>query len=315
MTGEQAAVSSRGLTVRYGDITALDCFTVTVPRGIVGLLGPNGAGKSTFIKAVLGLLEPDAGQITVAGRDPASDWLAVRDMVGYMPEHDCLMDTFTAVELVSYMARMSGLRKSDAMPRCHEMLDFVGVGEERYRPISSYSTGMKQRVKLAQAIVHDPQILFLDEPTNGMDPQGREDMLALIGKIRESEKTILVSTHILDDLERVSDHAVIISGGRMVTQGSLDELLAGSEGFRMVKARGSPEALDRFTAAIRSQFDVRSSADEGGQRSLVIVNKGSSAPVFRMAGESGVQVRAYYPEKATLEDVFIGAVRGGGDGH
>jgi ABC-2 type transport system ATP-binding protein len=300
--------------VRYGEVTALSKFTVDVPSGIVGLLGPNGAGKSTFIRAVLGLLEPDAGRITVAGHDSQSEGLAVRDTVGYMPEHDCLMDTFTAVELVSYMARMSGLRKSDAMPRCHEMLDFVGLGEERYRPISSYSTGMKQRVKLAQAIVHDPKILFLDEPTNGMDPQGREDMLALIGKIRESEKTILVSTHILDDLEKVSDHAIIISDGRLVTQGSLDRLLAGAEGLRSVKARGSPAALDRFQAALAGQFDVRSSADEGGQRAVVIVNKGGSLPVFRAARECGVQLRSYMPERATLEDVFIGAVGRGRDG-
>jgi len=313
---QQPTISSKGINVRYGHITALENFSVDVPPGIVGLLGPNGAGKSTFIKAVLGLLEPDSGQISIAGHDSRSEGLVVRDMIGYMPEHDCLMDTFTAVELVSYMGRISGLKKSDAMPRCHEMLDFVGVGEERYRPISSYSTGMKQRVKLAQAIVHDPKILFLDEPTNGMDPQGREDMLSLIGKIRDSEKTILVSTHILDDLEKVSDHAIIISDGRLVTQGDLDKLLAGSEGLRVVKVRGTAQALDGFAAAVGKAFEIKSVTDEGGQRAFVIHNPGDSLPVFRLCRESNVQIRAYYPEKATLEKVFIGAVgRGGRDGN
>lgn len=312
-----STITSKNVTVSYGHITALRDFSVDVPPGIVGLLGPNGAGKSTFIKAVLGLLVPDSGRISIAGHDSQSEGLVVRDMIGYMPEHDCLIDTFTAVELVSYMGQISGMLKMDAIPRCHEMLDFVGLGEERYRPISSYSTGMKQRVKLAQAIVHDPKILFLDEPTNGMDPQGREDMLALIKKIRESDKSILVSSHILDDLEKVSDHAIIIGEGRLLTQGSVDKLLAGSESLRVVKVRGSRAATDDFVAALRGAFEIRSVIEEGGQSSIVIINKGDGNAVFRLCRESKVQLRAYYPEKASLEDFFIGAVGqgGGSDGN
>ncbi len=312
MTKDSTTIVSRNVTVSYGPVTALSDFSVKVPSGIVGLLGPNGAGKSTFIKAVLGLLVPARGRIEIMGRDSQSESLAVRDMIGYMPEHDCLMDTFTAVELVSYMAQISGLQRSDAMPRSHEMLDFVGLGEERYRPISSYSTGMKQRVKLAQAIVHDPKVLFLDEPTNGMDPQGREDMLSLIGKIRESDKTILVSTHILDDLERVSDHAIVIGDGRLITQGNMAKLLEGTESLRVIKARGGKEPMENFIKSLKESFEVRAILEEGGQYKIVIINGGDGGPVFKLCREGNVQLRAYYPEKVSLEDFFIGAVKGGG---
>jgi len=315
MSSKPPTIVSRNLTVRYGQITALRDFSVEVPPGIVGLLGPNGAGKSTFIKASLGLLVPDKGNIRIMNLDSRWQGLAVRDMVGYMPEHDCLMDTFTAVELVSYMGQISGMQRKDAVPRCHEMLDFVGLGEERYRPISSYSTGMKQRVKLAQAIIHDPKVLFLDEPTNGMDPQGREDMLSLITKIKESDKSILVSTHILDDLEKVSDHAVIIGEGRLITQGEMEKLLTGTESLRVVKARGPRENMDRFAAALREAFEVRSVTEQGGQTSAVIINRGDGNRVFALCAECGVQLRAYYPDRMTLEDFFIGAVGGESNGN
>lgn len=303
-----ATISSRDLRVTYGPLTALESFSVDVPPGIVGLLGPNGAGKSTFIKSVLGLLVPDSGRITIAGRDALTEGLQVRDMIGYMPEHDCLIDSFTAVELVSYMGQISGMKRMDAMPRCHEMLDFVGIGEERYRPISSYSTGMKQRVKLAQAIVHDPKILFLDEPTNGMDPQGRAEMLDLIKKIRDSDKSILVSTHILEDLEKVADHAIIIGEGRLITEGSMEKLLAMSEALRVVKVRGNSLPLQEFMKELGESYEVRSSEEEGGQITAVIINPEDSTPIFMLSREKGVQIRAYFPQKASLEDVFIGAV-------
>ncbi|MBA3046410.1 MAG: ABC transporter ATP-binding protein [Candidatus Thermoplasmatota archaeon] len=311
MSGEsKTTISSKNVTVNYGRITALHDFSVDVPSGIVGLLGPNGAGKSTFIKAIVGLLEPASGRITIAGKDSRTEGDIIRDMIGYMPENDCLIDTFTAVELVSYMGQISGMRRMDAMPRSHEMLDFVGIGEERYRPISSYSTGMKQRVKLAQAIVHDPKILFLDEPTNGMDPQGREEMLNLVKKIRASDKSILVSTHILDDLEKISDHAIIINDGRLVTQGNLDTLLEGSESLRVVKVRGQSESMENFVRTLGTAFEVRDVTRESGQISAVILNSDDGNPIFKLSRECNVQLRAYYPHRATLEDVFVSAVEG-----
>ena len=311
----QSTISAKGVAVTYGQIVALDNFSVDIPSGIVGLLGPNGAGKSTFIKAILGLLVPNRGEIKIAGHDPTTESVLVRDMIGYMPEHDCLIENFTAIDFVSYMGQISGMKKRDAMPRSHEMLDFVGIGEERYRQISSYSTGMKQRVKLAQAIVHDPKILFLDEPTNGMDPQGREDMLNLIRKISDSDKSILVSTHILDDIEKVSDHALIISNGKLITQGNLDELLAGKENLKYVQVRGNELARVNFVKLLRDSYDVRSVTKESGQTRIVFMNPGDGNTIFRLSQEANVQLRAYSPERATLEDVFIGSLdqQNGGD--
>lgn len=314
MTEEQEIKSSantivsKGITVSYGQILALDNFSVDVPSGIVGLLGPNGAGKSTFIKAILGLLVPDKGDIKIAGRDPITESSVVRDMIGYMPEHECLIESFAAIDFVSYMGQISGMKKRDAMPRSHEMLDFVGIGEERYRLISSYSTGMKQRVKLAQAIVHDPKILFLDEPTNGMDPQGRKEMLDLIKKISNSDKSILVSSHILKDMEKVSDHAMIISQGRLISEGNLDELLASKENLKFVKVRGEEQAMMNFVKILQNSYDVRSVTQESGQTTIVFMNPGDGNSIFKLSQEANVQLRAYSPEKGTLEDVFIGTL-------
>ena len=306
--GPTTLISSKNVTVCFGQIVALDNFSVNIPSGIVGLLGPNGAGKSTFIKAILGLLVPNKGEIKIAGRNPKTESSVVRDMIGYMPEHDCLMESFTAIDFVTYMGQISGMKKRDSMPRSHEMLDFVGIGEERYRLISSYSTGMKQRVKLAQAIVHDPKILFLDEPTHGMDPQGREEMLDLIRKISDSDKSILVSTHILEDMEKVSDHAMIISQGRLITQGNLDKLLAGKENLKFVKVRGDKPAMMNFVKLLKDSYDVRSVTQESGQTTIVFMNPGDGNSIFKLSQEASVQLRAYSPERATLEDVFIGSL-------
>ena len=245
------AITATGLTVRYGPVFALDRFTTKMPRGIVGLLGPNGAGKSTFIKALLGLVPTSEGMLSIGGLDPKMNPLAVRDIIGYMPEHDCLIGEMNSVELLSYMGQISGMLKRDVMARSHEVMDFVGIGEERYRKISSYSTGMKQKVKLAQAIVHDPQTLLLDEPTNGMDPYGREEMLGLIKKIGGSNKTILVSSHVLSEVEQVGDHAVIIGQGRTVREGRIHDLMMGEKGLYELVVRGGKDGMNRFIETTR----------------------------------------------------------------
>ncbi len=302
-------IIAQDVVVRYGQITALDHFSIDISRGIVGLLGPNGAGKSTFIKAVLGLVEPLSGQMTVSGLDSRGSMMAIRDRIGYMPEHDCLIDATTGIELVSYMGRLSGMSKSDAIPRSHEMLDFVGIGEERYRPIRTYSTGMKQRIKLAQAIVHDPDILFLDEPTNGMDPLGREEMLDLIARIAASEKTILVSSHILQDVEKVCRNVVIVTGGRAVAQGSIEHLLAKEVDRKKVQVRGAAERLKAFIEHLGQDHEIISVSEEFGQMMVVLVSKHGSGPLFELAKKEGVQVRSYLPDRMTLEDYFISAVK------
>lgn len=309
-------VSARDVTVSFGPVVALDGFTADIPRGIVGLLGPNGAGKSTFIKASLGLLTPDKGTISVGGLDSRTQTLLIRDSIGYMPEHDCLMPSINAVELVSYLGMISGMVSRDAIQRSHEMLDFVGIGEERYRPIKSYSTGMKQKVKLAQAIVHDPELLFLDEPTSGMDPRGREEMLSLVTEMASSEKTIVVSSHILEDIERICDYAVIIDNGKLVRSGEMTTLLAGEEGVRSLTVRGSEQALSGYVRALEQVCQIVDRKDEAGEFTLLIRRCEDGKKVFRLAAENGVQVRSFRPERLDLEEVYLRAFRGGGrDGH
>ena len=297
------------VVVSYGPVLALDHFSVSVPKGIVGLLGPNGAGKSTFIKTVLGLLEPKQGQVTVSGMDSVKDKMRIRDRIGYMPEHDCLIEGMTAVELVSYMGRLSGMSRLDAIPRSHEILDFVGLFEQRYRPISTYSTGMKQRVKLAQALVHDPSIIFLDEPTSGMDPLGREEMLDLIRRIAASDKSVLLSSHILYDVERLCQNVVIISNGKLVAQGNVDALLSQGEGRKRVVVRGQAKALQEFVAQLGIGRELVTVSEEFGQMTVVMVDRGGSGDVFDLAKRIGVQVRSYLPDRLTLEDLFIDKVR------
>jgi ABC-2 type transport system ATP-binding protein len=307
-TGDEDTIVSDEVVVRYGQIVALDRFSVSIPRGVVGILGPNGAGKSTFIKAVLGLVQPLSGSITITGLDSSRDMLAIRDRVGYMPEHDCLIDSMKGVELVSYMGRLSGMAKGDSIPRSHEVLDFVGIGEERYRPVGSYSTGMKQRVKLAQAIVHDPEILFLDEPTNGMDPKGREEMLDLIGRIAASDKSVLVSSHILHDVEIVCKEAIIVNNGQVVMKGTLESLLSQGPGRKSIRIKAAPERVGPFIEALGKDYQIVTVTDNFGLATIVFVNPGGSGPVLELAHAMGVQVRAYLPDRITLEDVFIKAV-------
>ncbi len=206
------------LTKRYpGGVVALDELTLDLEAGIIGLVGANGAGKSTLIKILLGLLPPTAGGASVMGRDVATRGLEIRQFVGYMPEHDCLPPDLSATDFVGHMARMSGLPADAARERTAEVLRHVGLYEERYRAIGGYSTGMRQRVKLAQALVHDPRLLLLDEPTNGLDPAGRDEMLALVRRTgTEFGIAVIVASHLLGEIERVSDFLVAIDAGRLL---------------------------------------------------------------------------------------------------
>ncbi len=216
-------ISTRALTKRYpGGVTALDGLSVDLEPGIIGLVGANGAGKSTLIKILLGLLTPTEGGAQVLDLDTATQGAAIRELVGYMPEHDCLPTDVSATEFVSHMARVSGLPSGAARERTADVLRHVGLYEERYRPIGGYSTGMKQRVKLAQALVHDPRVLFLDEPTNGLDPAGRDEMLGLIERIgREFGIAVIVASHLLGEIERVAGWLVAIDAGRLLRTAAL----------------------------------------------------------------------------------------------
>lgn len=216
-------LSARGLTKRYGDVVALDGVSFDIASGITGILGENGAGKSTAIKIFLGLLAPTSGSATVLGQD-ASRELGVRARIGYMPEHDCLPSQVSAAEFLTHMAELSGLPPRAARTRAADTLRHTGLFEERYRAIGGYSTGMKQRVKLGQALVHDPAFVFLDEPTAGLDPVGREEMLALVRKThREFGISVLLSSHLMADVERTCDRIVVLQGGHLVHAGEVGQ--------------------------------------------------------------------------------------------
>ncbi len=222
-------ITTSGLTKRYGAVLAVFDLTVDVAEGVVGLVGANGAGKSTLLKMLLGLLPATSGSATVLGHDVATEGPRIRQRVGYMPEHDCLPPDVSATEFVVHMAQLSGLPRAAARERTADVLRHVGLYEERYRPMGGYSTGMRQRVKLAQALAHDPQLVLLDEPTNGLDPAGRDDMLALVRRIgTEFGISVLVTSHLLGELERVCDAVVVIDGGRLLRSSSTADVTAAS---------------------------------------------------------------------------------------
>jgi ABC-2 type transport system ATP-binding protein len=217
-------IATESLSKRFPRVTALDRLSLDIGPGVTGLVGANGAGKSTLIKILLGLSPATEGTAAVLGLDVATSGSAIRERVGYMPEHDCLPPDVSATEFVVHMARMSGLPATAARERTADTLRHVGLYEERYRPIGGYSTGMKQRVKLAQALVHDPQLVLLDEPTNGLDPVGRDEMLGLIRRIHtDFGISVLVTSHLLGELERTCDHVVVIDGGQLLRSSSTSD--------------------------------------------------------------------------------------------
>ncbi|MET0326672.1 MAG: ABC transporter ATP-binding protein [Ilumatobacteraceae bacterium] len=213
------------LTKRYPGVTALDGLTLEVPRGRVGLVGANGAGKTTMFRLLLGLAHPTEGRVEVCGVDVSADPIGVRSRLGYMPEHDCLPLDQTAADVVSTFGELSGLPARAARQRASDILDLVGLDEARFRPIGGFSTGMRQRTKLAQALVGDPELILLDEPTAGLDPMGREEMLALVARLGTFGISVLMATHLLDDVQQVCDHVVMIDGGQLVVSGATDSLL------------------------------------------------------------------------------------------
>jgi ABC-2 type transport system ATP-binding protein len=252
------------LTKRYpGAVTALDGLTVTVEPGITGLVGANGAGKSTLIKILLGLIRPTSGRATVLGHDSESGGERIRSLTGYMPEHDCLPPDVAATEFVTHLGRISGLPPTAAKERAAESLRHVGLYEERYRQIGTYSTGMKQRVKLAQALVGDPRLLLLDEPTNGLDPAGRTAMLELIGRIgTEFGISIVVASHLLGEIERICDHLVAIEGGRLLRADTITSFTQASQ----VLAVEVEEGL----AQLEAELKARGLAATAQQRVLLV---------------------------------------------
>ncbi len=310
-TGNVAAppvIEVRGVRKSFGKFVALENLDLSIPRASVGLLGANGAGKTTLIRTLLGLIKPDRGTANVVGFDTQSQGIQVRERVGYMPEADALPSSTTAADFVAHMAEMSGLPARAARQRAADVLYQVGLEEERYRLIKGFSTGMRQRVKLAQAIVHDPQLVFLDEPTAGMDPNGREEMLELVERIyRNLGIAVVFSSHILEDIERVCDYVVILDAGRLVTAQPLGGLgVIGGE--VIVEIDGD---LDVFASLIRQQgVSVRDAGTELGAREVVVqVDDERVYDLIRdVAVHQDVALRSLRSRSRSLEDIYLGDV-------
>ncbi len=296
-------IALAGLAKRYGPITALRGVDAKIDGKIIGLLGPNGSGKSTLLKCLLGLV-PFEGTGKVLGHDAATEGAAIRDRVGYMPEQEAVLTGMTAVELCAYAAELSGLPRTEAMQRAHAALYYAGLEEKRYQLIETYSTGMKQRVKLAQALVHDPELLFLDEPTNGLDPRARDEMLELIAEMPERRScAIVLSTHLLPDVERVCDHALIMHDGTARFVGTIDELRGArgrdtelaievkADAAKLAEALSAAGATCRVVSAIALDVDLPATA--------------TSELIFRTAHAAGLQLRHLEVRRESLETAFL----------
>ena len=305
-----AAVSLDHVTVIYGKNPALRDVSATFPKGAVGLLGPNGAGKSTMLKSLLGFVAPTSGKLEVLGMNVAARPLEVRAKLGYMPESDGHIPGMNAVTFVAYCGRLAGLPKTDAIQRAHEVLYYVGLGEARYRNVETYSTGMKQRIKLAQALVHDPDLLFLDEPTNGMDPKGRDEMLELIRDLAHNKgMDLILSSHLLPDVEFTCDHVVVLDKGAIATSGPIAALKGPARRIYEVRVKGP---LAGFVEALAGAGLAAKETDEDVMRVFVPGELGKPGDdqrrICELALTSNVQVRHLRPSVPTLEDVFARAV-------
>jgi ABC-2 type transport system ATP-binding protein len=300
-------IRTQDLTKRFGSVTAVDGLSVDVPPGVVGLVGANGAGKSTLLKILLGLLPASSGSAAVLGLDVGTAGSAIRQRVGYMPEHDCLPPDVSATEFVVQMARLAGLPRTAARERTADTLRHVGLHEERYRPMGGFSTGMRQRVKLAQALAHDPDLVLLDEPTNGLDPAGRDDMLGLIRRIgTEFGISVLVTSHLLGELERVCDSVVVVDGGRLLRSSSTAAMTAGSS---VVVVEVDAGAADLAASLRRAGLAVH----PAGQLLEVELRDPVTYDLVRDgAADLGVGLVRMERRRHRMAELF-GAVPGGGD--
>jgi ABC-2 type transport system ATP-binding protein len=293
-------VTARGLTKRYPGVTALDAVDLDLPAGRVGLVGANGAGKTTLFRLLLGLSRPDAGRMEVCGVDVATDPIGARSQIGYMPEHDCLPLDQTAADVVATFGELGGLPVRAARQRASEVLDLVGLDEARFRPVGGFSTGMRQRTKLAQAIVADPQLVLLDEPTAGLDPSGREEMLELVDRLGSFGIAVVLATHLLDDVARVCDHVVMLDGGRLVTDAPTETLLH-QTGTVMVDV--GPADAAALGAALTAR-GLAVATDDAGTLEVAINGDADLDAIRDVVADLGVGLHKLTNRLTSLDDVF-----------
>ena len=295
------------ITKYYGQFQALDHVSLQISSGITGLLGPNGAGKSTLIKVLLGLVKMTSGRGRVLQYEVGRQSREIRANVGYMPEDDCYLHGLTGVECVQFVAQLSNFPATEGLRRAHEILDFCGLAQERYRTVETYSTGMRQKLRFAQAIVHDPPVLILDEPTSGLDPEERQVMLNRIRVLaRDQGKAVLLCTHILPDVQSISDAVVILARGRVQVSQSLVELSRPAVPSLELRLHG---AVEPFMERMR-QHGIKMAPPSNGLIVLEGPPEELAAKVWQTAGECHVGIRSMTPSRNSLEEIFLNAVRG-----
>jgi ABC-2 type transport system ATP-binding protein len=298
-------IELKNISFRYGSIVALDGVDFNLDHGACGLLGPNGAGKSTLLRILLGFLSPERGDGRVLNFDIKKEQFLIRRSVGYMPEDDCLIPGMDAVTFTAYFGELSGMPRQEAMKRAHDVLFYVGLGESRYRLLETYSAGMKQRLKLAQALIHDPKLLFLDEPTSNLDPQGRAEILELIKDVSSKKDiNVLVSSHILGDIEYTCSQVVILNKGKVAAQGEISALKEIQYSLYEIKTKGEREG---FIEALRGRA-CRVEETEDGMLKLYMPPGLRQAAIFEEAVKENVQIRSYIKSQTSLEDLFAKTV-------
>jgi ABC-2 type transport system ATP-binding protein len=295
------SIEVKNLSFSYGRIKALDDVSLSLGEGAIGLLGPNGAGKSTLLRILLGFLVPASGEGTVLGHDIRRDQAKIRRLVGYMPEDDCFIAGMDAVTFTAYFGELSGMPREEAMKRAHEVLFYVGLEEARYRLLDTYSAGMKQRLKMAQALVHDPKLLFLDEPTANLDPQGRNEVLELIADIAcHKDIRVLLSSHILADIETLCSSVVILNKGKLAAEGRIEDLKATDISLYELKIKGDGEAFRKDLEAMKCRVEET----EDKVIKVYMPADRSRMEIFRAAARTGVQIRFFIKSQTSLEDLF-----------
>lgn len=308
------SVQLANVTIRYGSHVAVNDLSVTFEQGSIGLLGRNGAGKSSVLKALLGLVKPTTGSMRFSDLAPNASAAAVRAHVGYMPERDAHLPQASGFDMVSLLGMLSGLPRRDAWRRAHEVLYLVGLEEQRYRHVSGYSAGMRQKAKLAAALVHDPSVLFLDEPTNGLDPGGRREMLDLVRQLSQDlGKSVVFSTHILQDVEAVCDSAVVLERGRVMAQGNIHELTAGGERefrLRVESNQSSGTTVDHLLTGLQAKWRAEPLGEN--RYAVWLPEAHETTGVFAVVRQAGAIVRSLQLKRRSLEDVFLDAVSGKG---
>ena len=293
-------IHTKGLTKSYGPHVALDNLNLSVPRGATGLLGQNGAGKSTFLKTILGLITATSGEGTVLGFDIQTQGPAIRQRIGYMPEYDALNPSMDAIHQVRYSGELLGMNPKVALNRAHEALQFVGMGEQRYREISSFSTGMKQATKLACAIIHDPDLIIADEPSNGLDMKTREFMISTLNTmVHDGQRSVLMASHLMDDVERVCDNIVLLHKGKLAAQGRIEDLKAIDREIE-IHVWGGASPLE--TTLKDRGFRVRR---EGRVMRIAHTQEDTTSHILQAASEVGAQIRKMHEYEASLEDLFL----------